>query len=70
MTSINNSTLILPDTRLDLHTLFTEGDFVSSYLAVCSQLQHSVLAIFSDLQETSVNHHSHSHIICLALKTN
>ena len=57
MSSINNSSLTLPDTRLDLHTRFTEGDFVSSYLAVCDQLQHSVLAIFSGLQETSVNHH-------------
>ena len=59
VSSINNSSLILPDTRLDLHTLYTEGDFVSSYEAVCSQLQHSVLAIFSGLQESSVNHHSH-----------
>ena len=58
VSSINNSSLILPDTRLDLHTLYTEGDFVSSYEAVCSQLQHSVLAIFSGLQESSVNHHS------------
>ena len=57
VSSINNSTLILPDTRLDLHSVFTDGDFVGSYQAVCTQLQHSVLAIFSSLQGTSVNHH-------------
>ena len=49
---INNSTSILPDTRLDLHTLFTDGDFISSQLAVCSQLQHSVLVIFTSLPES------------------
>ena len=46
---INNSSSVLPDTRLDLHTLFIDGDFVSSQQAVCSQLQHSVLAMFSSL---------------------
>ena len=31
MTDINNSSSVLPDTRLDLHTLYTEGGTINTY---------------------------------------
>jgi len=44
--SINNSSSLLPDTRLDLHTVYTQhGDMLSVYQGVCSQLEHSVVSL-------------------------
>ena len=45
---INNSSTILPYTRVDLHTIFTASDIISSYEAVCTQLEHSAFTVFSN----------------------
>ena len=45
---INNSSTILPHTRVDLHTVFTANDIISSFDVACTQLQHTAYTIFSD----------------------
>merc|ERR1719244_690488 len=54
ISTMNNSTSILPSTRVDLHTLYSDEDFLSTYQAVCLQLQHSAFTIFSGVKQDAV----------------
>ena len=54
ISTMNNSTSILPSTRVDLHNLYSDETFLSTYQAVCSQLQHSAFTIFSGVKQDAV----------------
>ena len=51
---LNNSSSILPDTRVDLHSLYSDEDFLSTYQAICDQLQYSAFTIFSGVKQDAV----------------
>eukprot|EP00092_Neocalanus_flemingeri_P016164 GFUD01017495.1.p1 GENE.GFUD01017495.1~~GFUD01017495.1.p1 ORF type:complete len:754 (+),score=290.72 GFUD01017495.1:38-2299(+) len=51
---LNNSSSILPSTRVDLHTQYSDGDSFSTHQVICAQLQYSVFTIFSGAKHDGV----------------
>ena len=51
---LNNSSSILPDTRVDLHSLYSDEHFLSTYQAICDQLHYSAFTIFSGVKHDAV----------------
>jgi len=62
--SINNSSRLLPSTRLDLHTVFTDSrDMLTVYQGICSQLEHSIVTLVTSQGPPTGSNHVQSGLI-------